>query len=249
MSDNNSISNDEIIKYLKLSRQIPNVIREINRQKIIKETAKDKNITLSELELQKAADRFRLQNDLVSSKATLDWLTKYHLSVEEFEELIYNNSLYFKLAQHLFSDRVEPYFYEHLLDYSQAVIYEIVLADADLAIELFYGIQEQEFSFWELAHKYIADRELRRCGGYRGAIARNKLHPEISAAVFAAKPPRVLKPIVVEKQTHLILVEEIIQPKLDDKMRYKIQIQLFDKWLKKQLEKSYIKSKKIIANN
>ena len=238
MSDNSSISSNEIIKYLKLSRQIPNVMREINRQKIIQETAKDKNITISESELQEAADRFRLKNNLLSSQATLEWLAKYNLSVEEFEELIYNTSLYFELAQHLFGDCVKPYFYEHLLDYSQAVIYEIVLADADLAIELFYGIQEQEFSFWDLAHKYIADKELRRRGGYRGAIARNKLKPEISAAIFAAKPPQVLKPIVIEKQTHLILVEEIIQPKFDDKMRHKIQIQLFDKWLQKQLEKT-----------
>jgi hypothetical protein len=60
----------------------------------------------SELEIQQAADSFRLQNNLSSSQATLNWLEKYGLSIEEFEQLIYDNSLSLKLAQHLYSDRV-----------------------------------------------------------------------------------------------------------------------------------------------
>ena len=239
MSDNTSISitNDEIIKHLKLSRQMPGLLREIHTQKIIRTTAKDKNITLSESELQVAADRFRLQHNLVSSQATLEWLSKYQLSVEEFEELIYNTSLYFKLAEHLVGDRVQPYFYAHLLDYTKAIIYEIALNDKDLALELFYGIQEQEFSFWDVAHQYIEEPELRRLGGYRGAIARNQLPPEISAVVFAAQPPQILKPIVVAKKTYLILVEELISPELDEKLHYQILTQLFEAWLAKKLNR------------
>lgn len=236
MSDNNfiSITNNEIIKHLKLSRKMPGVLREIYTQKIIQTTAKEKNITLSESELQVAADRFRLQHNLLSSQATLEWLKKYDLSVKEFEELIYNTSLYFKLAEHLVGDRIQPYFYEHLFDYTKAIIYEIVLKDEDLALELFYGIQEQEFSFWDVAHQYIEEPELRRLGGYRGAIARQQMPPEISAAVFAATPPQVLKPIVVQKQSHLILVEEIIQPELNEKLHYQILTQLFEAWLAKE---------------
>lgn len=234
MSDNRSITNHEMIKHLKLSRQMPKLVRDIFKQKIIQEIAQDKNIALSESELQIAADRFRLQNNLFSSQATLDWLNKNQLSVQDFEELIYNTSLYFKLAAHLFNDRVEPYFYEHLLDYTKAIIYEITLSDPDLALELFYGIQEQEFSFWDVAHKYIAEPELRRRGGYRGAIARNEMPPEICAAVFAVQPPQTLKPIVIDKQSYLILVEEIIQPNLDDKLHREISTQLFESWLNKQ---------------
>jgi parvulin-like peptidyl-prolyl isomerase len=51
-------------------------------------------------------------------------------------------------------------------------------------------------------------------------LRRKELKPEISAAVFAAAPPQVLKPILSAKGLHLILVEEIIQPQLDDKLRY-----------------------------
>jgi parvulin-like peptidyl-prolyl isomerase len=236
MSEQISISQEEIIQQLKFSRLMPKIIEEIASRKIISETAKAQNIILSELEIQQAADSFRLQNNLSSSQATLNWLNKYNLSLEEFEQLIYDNSLALKLAQHLYGDRVESYFYEHKLDFTKAVIHEVILEDFDLGMELFYGIQEQEFSFWDVAHQYIEDPELRHRGGYRGSLKRTQFKPAISMAVFAAHPPQVLKPIVVEKQTYLIFVSEIIQPELDSEIRYVIMTDLFNQWLKKQIK-------------
>jgi parvulin-like peptidyl-prolyl isomerase len=236
MPEENSISQEEIIQQLKFSRLMPKMIREIASRKIISETAKAQNVILQELEIQQAADSFRLQNNLSSCEATLNWLKKYNLSLEEFEQLIYYNSLSLKLAQHLYSDRVESYFYEHKLDFTKAVIHEVILGDFDLGMELFYGIQEQEFSFWDVAHQYIQEPELRHRGGYRGCLKRNQFKPEISMAVFAAHPPQVLKPIVVNKQTYLIFVSEIIQPELDSEMRYSIMTDLFNQWLKEQIK-------------
>jgi len=91
-------------------------------------------------------------------------------------------------------------------------------------------------SFYEVAHQYIQDTELRRSGGYRGILQRKDLKPEISAAVFAATPPQILKPIVTSIGAHLILVEEIVQPKLDERLRYKLVSDLFYEWLKGQIE-------------
>ncbi|MCA2626793.1 MULTISPECIES: hypothetical protein [unclassified Microcystis] len=42
----------------------------------------------------------------------------------------------------------------------------------------------------------------------------------------------VLKPIVKAKGISLILVEEIIQPELNDQLRYQIWSELFGEWLK-----------------
>ena len=89
-------------------------------------------------------------------------------------------------------------------------------------------------SFYDVAHKYIEDKELRRKGGYRGILSRKDLKSEISAAVFAATPPKVLKPIVTSKGVHLILVEEILQPELNDQLRYQIWSELFGEWVNNQ---------------
>jgi parvulin-like peptidyl-prolyl isomerase len=42
----------------------------------------------------------------------------------------------------------------------------------------------------------------------------------------------VLKPIVTSKGVYLILVEEILQPELNDQLRYQIVSELFGEWLK-----------------
>ncbi|MGH8001594.1 MAG: peptidylprolyl isomerase, partial [Brasilonema sp.] len=193
--------------------------------------------------LQKTADNFRLINNLVSAEETLQWLQKHHLSIEDFEQILYTSLISEQMAKHLFADKVEPYFYENQLDYIGAVIYEVILDDEDLAIELFYTIKEAEMSFYDVAHTYIQDTELRRKCGYRGIVYRKDLKPEISAAVFAAKPPQVLKPIVTSSGIHLIFVEEILQSELDDKLRNKIVADFFSGWLKQQVEQMEIVQK------
>jgi parvulin-like peptidyl-prolyl isomerase len=141
-----------------------------------------------------------------------------------------------KLADALFSNQVEAYFMERQLDYTQVVIYEIILSNADLAIELFYALQEQEITFTEVARRYIQDPEMRRRGGYRGILTRKDLKPELSAAVFAAKPPQILKPISVGQQIYLVWVEEIISPALDELLKHQILSELLSSWLAQQVQ-------------
>jgi parvulin-like peptidyl-prolyl isomerase len=240
MSQAITITSEDILHQVKLSCQIPSVIEEIIIRKIIADAVAEAGIKVETEELQKAADNIRLLGKLKSADDTWAWLQKHGLSLDDFEELIYNNVISGKLAQHLFADKVEPFFVEHQLDYAGVVMYEVVLDDEDLAMELFYGMQEGEMSFYEVAHQYIQDKELCRKGGYRGIVRRKELKPEISAAVFAAKPPQVLKPIVTSSGVHLILVEEIIQPELDDKLRSKILLDLFSEWLKQQVEQAEV---------
>jgi parvulin-like peptidyl-prolyl isomerase len=231
-----TISPDDILHQVKLSCKIPSVIKEIITRKIIASTAEDLGIKVEPEELQKAADKLRIMSQLKNAKDTWAWLQKHSLSLDDFEEMVYTTVLSEKLAAHLFADKVEPFFVEHQLNYTGVVMYEVVLDDEDLTMEVFYALQEGEISFPEVAHQYIQNTELRRSGGYKGIVRRKELKPEISAAVFAAKPPQILKPIVTSKGIHLIFVEELVQPLLDDKLRYQILSDLFSAWLKQQIE-------------
>jgi parvulin-like peptidyl-prolyl isomerase len=236
MSDAIAINNQDILHYVKQTRQIPEIIKNIVTRKMIEKTTSNMGIKVETEELQKAADNFRFIHKLASSEDTWNWLGKYALSLDDFEELVYSELLTNKLIQHLFADKVEPYFFENQLNYTGAVIYEIVLDDEDLAMELFYAIKEGETSFYDVAHQYIQDIELRRKCGYLGQVKRRDIKPEISAAVFAAKSPQLLKPIITSKGVHLILLEEIISPELNDKLRDRIMSDFFDEWLMQQLE-------------
>ncbi|MFN6516557.1 MAG: peptidylprolyl isomerase [Nostoc sp. CreGUA01] len=236
MSQPINITNKDILHQLKLSCKIPEIIEQIITRKVIQHAASEVGIKIEIEELQKLADEMRLMNNLLNVEETWAWLEKHSLSLDDFEEILYNNLLSTKLAIHLLADKIQPYFHEHQLDYIGAVIYEVLLDDEDFVSELFYAIKQEEMSFYDVAHQYIQDLELRRKGGYQGIVHRRDLKPEISAAVFAAKPPQLLQPIVTAKGVHLVFVEEIIQPQLDNQLAYQIGKDLFEKWLKKEIE-------------
>lgn len=236
MSQNLTVTDKDILQQVKLSCKIPEIIEQVVTYKVIRYNAEKIGIKVETEELQRAADLFRLMNELNNAEDTWAWLEKYNLSLDDFEEMIDNGVLVGKFSQQLFADKIEPYFFEHQLDYAAVVMYEVVLDDEDLALELFYAVREGEMSFHDVAHKYIQDTELRRKGGYLGIVRRQDLKPEISAAVFAATPPQILKPIVTSKGIHLILVEEIVQPELDEKLRNQIISDLFDEWIKQQIQ-------------
>ncbi|QFS44494.1 foldase protein PrsA [Nostoc sphaeroides] len=230
------ITNEDILHQVKVSCKIPEIVKQIVTSKVIITAAEQAGIKVEVEELQKAADQIRLANKLDNADDTWNWLEKHGLSIDDFEEIAYMSLISSKLVKHLFADKVEPYFFENQLDYVCVVMYEVVLDDEDLALELFYAIKEGEMSFYDVAHKYIQDIELRRQGGYLGIIRRKDLKSDISAAVFAATVPQVLKPIVTSKGLHLIFVEEIIQAELDNKLRNQIITDLFNEWIKQQMK-------------
>jgi parvulin-like peptidyl-prolyl isomerase len=228
---NLKISDRDAIYEAKIASKIPELIRGILRRRIIEQEINTAGIEPTVIELQLAADKFRLVNRLESAEATKQWLEQRLLSLDDFEYMITQDLLSHKLAQHLFGDRVAPFFHQNLLDYSGAIIYEVILADYNLAMEIFYSLQEGDLSFADVAHQYIPVPELRRKGGYIGKVSRKQLRPEISAAVFAAKPPQTLEPIVTAVGVHLIQVEEIIEPQLDERLNQQILTEMFDGWI------------------
>lgn len=236
MSLSITVTAEEIIKEVKLSGKMSEVVEGMINRQIIIEEAEIADIKVETQELQQAADQFRLKNNLESAEETHKWLQRNQLSVENFEEMLHFSIISGKLATYLFADKIEPYFYQNQLNYAEVVMYEIILDNEDLAMELYYAIDEEEMSFWDVAHQYIQDEELRRKGGYLGKVKRQELKPEISAAVFAANSPQLLKPIITSQGIHLVLVEDIIQPELDEKKSYQILSQLFSDWLKGKLQ-------------
>ncbi|WP_414622985.1 peptidylprolyl isomerase [Calothrix sp. CCY 0018] len=249
MKNTLSISSEDVIHHLKMSCQIPGVIEGIATRKIIADTASKAGITVEEDELQQEGDRLRFAKKLVKATDTWAWLKAHHLSINDFEELAYKNLLSQKVAHHLFNDEVESFFYQNQLDFIKAATYEVFLDDYDLALELFYAIQEHELTFPEIAREYIPNPELRRAGGYQGIRHRKDFRPEVASSVFAATPPEIIKPIVSSKGVYLIWVEEIIKPQLNEQLREEIIADLFDAWLKQQIQQMEISTSLELNND
>ena len=236
-----NFSPEDIFVQLRLFAQIPALTEKIVVREVITRAAREANLTVEAAELQQAVNNWRSMNQLDSAEETQLWLQKHYLSLEEFGDMISATVLSAKLAEHLFRDKIELHFVDYQLDRMQAAMYEIVLDDEGIAMELFYAMNEGEISFFEAAYKYIESPELACIGGYKGEVARKNLPPEIRAAVFAACPPQILKPITTSSGVHLVRVEKLIKPQLDSTVRQTIMSELFDSWLSQQIQQFKVK--------
>jgi hypothetical protein len=131
--------------------------------------------------------------------------------------------------------KISHYFGEHQRDYVRVVLHEVILEDADLALELFYAFQEGEIEFADIARQYSSDPICQQSGGYRGLLRCRDLPPEIVSRFCAAKPPELLRPIAIgsnaSSKMHLVYLESVMQVEYDDALRAEILSDLFAGWL------------------
>jgi parvulin-like peptidyl-prolyl isomerase len=230
-----TINENDILHHIRCACKIPDLVEEIAKIKIIVGKAEDLKIEIDPSDLQKASDIFRVMNGMKTARDTWLWLDKYSLSLDDFEETVAVNLTSGQLANYLFEDKVEKHFIDNIFNYYGVVMYEIVFDDRDLAMKYFFSIKEEKISFFEVAYKHIKDVDLRRKCGFRGLLNVKQLQPEVSASVFSIDFPGLLKPIQTNLGFHLILVEEIIKPKLDNKLKVFIISELFLNWLEREV--------------
>ncbi len=232
-----SVSAQDVMEHLKRSLQVPTLVRAIARQRLIAQTAQQMELVTTPEELQESADQLRAQQELWGEKETLAWLATQALSLEDLEAMAKSAVLTQKLAQKLFSQQVGPHFLAHKKDYTQTIFCEVVLEDGDLALELYYALEEGEISFGEVAAAYATDQEMKYKGGYRGKMRCRDLPMAIATAVFAFEGQGLLKPIAVGPDYHLVWVVEKINPRLGRQLKREILFELFEGWVNCQLEK------------
>lgn len=240
MSDVFSIFPNDVIQEVKCSLHLSEVVESIVRRQVIDHATKQLKIQVKPDELQSAADKFRLKNGLSSADATFEWLQQNALSIEEFELFIYAEVLATKLSQHLFDQQVESYFIDHKPHYRQAELSEMILPEPDLAFDVFEAIQAGQVSFDQALCRYLSDSTLFEVRGYRGKVGRSSLDPAIAKVVFTAIPPQVLSPILLDDQTHLIYVHQLIEPQLDQALSQQIRSELLTQWLQQQIDQAEI---------
>jgi len=83
----------EVVDYLRMTGQFSPALREVVQRKITAEAAKKARIKVSNGELQKAADTFRIANGLNKASDTDRWLKSNGVSLEAFEDFLETNLL------------------------------------------------------------------------------------------------------------------------------------------------------------
>ena len=91
----------EVVDYLRITGQFAPALREVVERKITAEAARKSGIKVTTAELQKAADAFRVVNDLSKASDTARWLRSTGISVEALENYLEINILISKFKHAL----------------------------------------------------------------------------------------------------------------------------------------------------
>ena len=203
---------------------------------IVRFEASRRGLSVTDAELQLAADAFRLKQGLLSVSATHDWLAARLWSVDDFERHLEYPLLRAKLESEIASpEDVELHFAECCRDFDRAEISHLVVADRAIADELLAQLNDDGADFGDLARTHSIDPLTARLGGRIGVTDRSGVSKAIESAVFSAQEGDIAGPFQTAMGWHLVLIERLTPGQLDDELRSRIRSKLFQNWSDEQL--------------
>lgn len=212
------------------------LLAEAARDLIIQNAIRDRGLTVSDDELQAAADDFRRDQKLERAVDTHNWLKDRGWSVERLELHLERKLLHEKLLNDVATeDAVRLYFAEHRRAYDQAAISHLVVSDQAVAEELLSQIDEDDADFESLVRQHSTDTTTNQNGGRLGLSNRLSMSPLIESHVFSASEGQVVGPFETKNGFHLILVERLISGQLDENVSEAIRQDVFESWLDGQI--------------
>jgi parvulin-like peptidyl-prolyl isomerase len=233
----------DLLHTLRLRGTLAQLIVRAVIDKLVVDAARKQSLTITDEELQKAADNFRMRHRLNKAADTERWLSQNQLIAADLEEGLQRDLLRHKLAEQVTPDQIEKYFADNRAQFDRVSLRHLVVEKEEIAQELLTRIQEEEADFAELARQHSVDERTRAKGGEIGTVPRKRLPPQMETTVFAAKSGAVLGPFQVAGRYVLIKVEQLLLGELSENVTASIRRQLFDRWLAEQIGAAKIEIK------
>ena len=163
-----------------------------------------------------------------------EWRRARGLSLEELEQLVSFDTRLARVSHWIWSQEVPGLFLQRRGEFDQVVLTMLRLHDPDLATELYFQLQEGEYSFHELVERHAneADR-LRR--GVVGPVPVNRLNPLLTRVVRRYQPGELIPPLDINGVVHLIQVDSHQPGRLDDQLRGQLLTECRNRWQREQL--------------
>jgi len=192
------------------------------------------NLICSKVDLKMNFDElnneFCKKNNLMDEKDLAKFLSLKGINKEDHKKNLENSEKIKLIALQEFSKNAETEFINSKIILDQYTYSLITLEDSDLAYELYLQIESEEAEFTTLARKYSSEGNTNKMG-IIGPQSIGNVHPVLKEKLLNAKKGELLNPFQVDKWWVILRLEEKIEAKLDDFVRSRITLSLFDKWV------------------
>lgn len=229
----NPATDADILAYLRRSAQISEIATLVEQEALILALCDRLNITVSDDELQAAGNQFRLKQQLLGAKETLNWLAQQRITAEDWTEGIRIRLLEQKLKDCLFGGQVDSHYLNHRKEFKRVALSQILVRDLTTALKIVQALREENASFCALAVEYGLCKQAKE-GGFLGVHFLLKLMPELVQALSEAKEGEIVGPIQTRLGYHILRVEKWYPLQLEESVRVEAVDALFHNWLQQQ---------------
>ncbi|MFE1748384.1 peptidylprolyl isomerase [Coleofasciculus sp. H7-2] len=234
------ISLEQALKYLQSSGKLTSFIGEILRHYVIEQQLQTVKLDISLAAIEQAVIDFRLQRNLADAKSFQEWLARNRIDYETFHHQVKSGFQLTKLKDQIAEPKLQEYFIERKLFLDRVVLSRLVVAEQELAEELYTQIGEGA-SFEQLAQEYSLTDD-RIVNGMMGPVSRGTLPDQIRAVIDTASPGRLVGPLKLEERWTLFRVEQFLPASLEDsQLKEALQNELFEQWLAQKIQNLTVK--------
>jgi parvulin-like peptidyl-prolyl isomerase len=234
-----TLSLGDFLHAMKRSRRLRPMLLDAFVEHYLVTRARRANITVSDKELQEAADNFRLRNGMASSEQTTAWFNREAITAEDFATGLERDLLVEKLRRTVADPKVQEVFNANLQRFARVRIKRILLASEPEAREVFEQLSNGRAAFEDVARAKSLDLATKANGGDAGIVRRVDLG-QLGDVIFGAEVGKVVGPVSAGQGYLVFRVEEFLAAELDDAVRNGIRKEVFDQWLRNELSKAPI---------
>ncbi|NET87077.1 MAG: peptidylprolyl isomerase [Kamptonema sp. SIO1D9] len=141
-----------------------------------------------------------------------------------------------KFKQANWEHKLGGYFLSRKAQLDKVIYLLLRTKEAEVAQELYFRIQEDEQSFSDLAKQFSQGPEAKN-GGKIGPIAMSNLHPRLAQILRSVEPGKLAPLFRLENYFVIVRLEKMLPAQLDERMRQQLLNELFETWLKENLDK------------
>ena len=182
------------------------------------------------IDIEKLNNVFCEKNNLSEEKDLANFLSRKGMKIEDHKKNLENSEKIKLIALKEFSKNAETEFINSKTILDQYTYSLITVSESDLAYELYLQIESDEVEFTTLARKYSSEGNTNKMG-IIGPQSIGNVHPILKEKLLTAKKGELLNPFQVDKWWVVLRLEDKIEAKLDDFVRTRITLSLFDKWV------------------
>ncbi len=224
----------DILAYLRRSQKIAEIAASAEHEALILSLCEQRDIMVSEEELQAAGNEFRLKHKLLGASETLAWLQDQRITVEDWTQGIRVALLEKNIKEHLFGASVDGHYLSNRKDYRRIALSQILVRDLTDALKIVSRLQEDKAAFCALAIEYSKGQQSKEKGGFAGIHFLSRLMPEMAKAIYEGKEGEVIGPLQTRLGYHIIKIEKWFPVELSEAVREEILESLFQAWLREQ---------------